>query len=73
MTHMQVAYGGLLDPEVLMEWFELQRLLGVDHIYVYDLGVPEKIAIVFKYYSDMGLLTVLPYELPGKVQKINGK
>ena len=55
-----------MDPNKLMEWFELQRLLGVDHIQLMDLHNPEPIQKVFKYYTDLGLLNALPYELPGK-------
>ena len=48
-----------------MEWFEIQRLLGVDHIQIMDADNPEPVQKVFRYYKDMGLLNPLPYELPG--------
>ena len=50
-----------------MEWFEVQRLLGVDHIQIMDADNPEPVQKVFSYYKDMGLLHLLPYELPGKL------
>ncbi|KAK7095226.1 hypothetical protein V1264_006662 [Littorina saxatilis] len=59
------AFGDGLDPNKLMEWFEVQRLLGVDHIQLMDLNNPEPVQKVFRYYKDMGLLNPLPYELPG--------
>ena len=49
-----------------MEWFEIQRLLGVDHIQIMDADNPEPVQKVFRYYKDMGLLNPLPYELPGE-------
>ncbi|KAK7502517.1 hypothetical protein BaRGS_00006092 [Batillaria attramentaria] len=61
----KVAFGTELDPNILMEWFEVQRLLGVDHVQLMDLDNPEPIQKVFRYYSDMGFLELLPYELPG--------
>ena len=63
---MQAAFGDELDPNKLMEWFEVQRLLGVDHIQLMDLNNPEPVQKVFRYYKDMGLLNPLPYELPGE-------
>ncbi|XP_070177013.1 uncharacterized protein [Littorina saxatilis] len=62
----QAAFGDQLDPNKLMEWFEVQRLLGVDHIQIMDADNPEPVQKVFRYYKDMGLLNPLPYELPGK-------
>ncbi|XP_076436180.1 uncharacterized protein LOC143275786 [Babylonia areolata] len=61
----KAAYGNSLDPNKLMEWFEVQRLLGVDHVQIMDLDNPEPIQKVFRYYTRLGLLTALPYQLPG--------
>lgn len=65
MLCYQVAYGDDLDPTKLMEWFEVQRLMGVDNIQLMDLHNPVAIQKVFRYYQDIGLLDLLPYELPG--------
>ena len=43
----------------------MQRLLGVDHIQIMDLNNSEPIHRVFKHYTDLGLLNLLPYHLPG--------
>ncbi|XP_025111713.1 uncharacterized protein LOC112574699 [Pomacea canaliculata] len=62
----QASFGDKLNPNILMEWFEMQRLLGVDKIQLMDLHNPEPIQKVFRYYTDLGLLDLLPYELPGE-------
>ncbi|CAG5118844.1 unnamed protein product, partial [Candidula unifasciata] len=37
----KVAHSGGLDPEKVIEWFEVQQLLGVDKVLIFDLGNPE--------------------------------
>uniref|UniRef100_A0A0B7APZ7 Glycosyltransferase family 92 protein n=1 Tax=Arion vulgaris TaxID=1028688 RepID=A0A0B7APZ7_9EUPU len=61
----KIAYSGGLDPEKVIEWFELQRILGVDKVLIYDLGNPESLNRVFRYYQEIGILDLQPYELPG--------
>ncbi|CAG5115940.1 unnamed protein product, partial [Candidula unifasciata] len=61
----KIAYNGGLDPEKFIEWVEVQRLLGVDKILIFDLGNPENLTRVFRYYQNQGILDVQPYELPG--------
>ncbi|CAL1543241.1 unnamed protein product [Lymnaea stagnalis] len=61
----KIAHSGGLDPGKVIEWFEMQRLLGVDKILIYDLGNQESINTVFRYYRKLGILDVQPYELPG--------
>lgn len=61
----KVAHSNGLDPEKVIEWFELQRMLGVDKVLIFNLGVPEKVYRVFRYYQEIGVLDLQPYELPG--------
>lgn len=61
----KIAYNGGLDPERIIEWFEVQQILGVDKILIFDLGNTENVSRVFKYYQNTGLLDLQPYELPG--------
>ncbi|XP_013087263.2 uncharacterized protein LOC106071649 isoform X1 [Biomphalaria glabrata] len=61
----KIAHSGGLDPEKVIEWFEVQRLLGVDKVLLYDMGNPVNLTRVFRYYQNMGLLDLQPYELPG--------
>ncbi|KAK7109903.1 uncharacterized protein [Littorina saxatilis] len=62
----KVAYGHELDPRRLVEWFEMQRLLGVDKILIYDLNNTETVRKIFSHYRETGLLDPLPYKLPGR-------
>ncbi|KAL8561780.1 hypothetical protein ACOMHN_010714 [Nucella lapillus] len=62
----KVAYGFQLNLDVLVEWLELQRILGVDKIQLFDLNNTEVVHKVFRHYQDMGLLEIMPYKLPGK-------
>ncbi|XP_070178710.1 uncharacterized protein [Littorina saxatilis] len=62
----KVAYGHELDPRKLVEWFEMQRLLGVDKILIYDLNNNKTVRKIFGHYRETGLLDPLPYKLPGR-------
>ncbi|CAG5118846.1 unnamed protein product, partial [Candidula unifasciata] len=64
----KIAHSGGLDPEKVIEWFEVQRLLGVDKVLIFDLGNPETLNRVFRYYQNLGILDLQPYELPGEPQ-----
>ncbi|XP_041369947.1 uncharacterized protein LOC121383915 [Gigantopelta aegis] len=57
-------------PERFVEWVEIQRLLGVDKILLFNLGVPEKLEQVFRFYHNLGILDIVPYELPGVIQGV---
>lgn len=52
----KIAHSGGLDPEKFVEWMEVQRIMGVDKVLIYDLGNPASLMRVFKYYQDLGLL-----------------
>lgn len=53
---VQVSYGQL-DPRRLIEWFELQRLLGVSRVGVYDLSIdPGPGLEVLRHYAREGLV-----------------
>lgn len=66
----KVAFGSLLDPLKLVEWFEMQKLLGVDKIQILDYGNPENVTKVFEYYQQKGLLAMFPFKLPGTLYKL---
>lgn len=57
------------DPDQILEWFEVQRIVGVDRIVVYDMGdnSPD-LNRVLEYYESTGLLERQAYDLPGEPQ-----
>ncbi|XP_012944882.1 uncharacterized protein LOC106013507 [Aplysia californica] len=61
----KIAHGNGLDPEKVIEWFELQMLLGVSKVLMYDLGVTDPVKRVLNYYQRLGFLDLQPYELVG--------
>lgn len=61
----KIAHSGGRDPEKVIEWFELQRILGVDKVLVFNLENSESLNRVFRYYQEIGVLDLQPYELPG--------
>ncbi|KAL8574491.1 hypothetical protein ACOMHN_060161 [Nucella lapillus] len=62
----KISYGFRLDPEKLLEWFEIQRLLGVDKIQLFDFSNTEIVYKIFQHYQNTGLLDLLLYKLPGR-------
>ena len=49
-----------------MEWLEMQRLMGVDHVQLMAVSGPEHVQRVVRYYRDTGLLNVVSYRQPGQ-------
>ncbi|VDN01093.1 unnamed protein product [Thelazia callipaeda] len=52
-------------PERLIEWIEMQFLVGADSITLYTYYVPNKMQQVLNYYSKFGSVEVIPISLPG--------
>ncbi|XP_045497331.1 uncharacterized protein LOC123695504 [Colias croceus] len=50
--------------EWLMEWFELNRLLGASHFYMYNESLSAPVACLLDHYRKQGLVTLLPWKLP---------
>ncbi|KAJ8897470.1 hypothetical protein PR048_002816 [Dryococelus australis] len=50
----------------LVEWLELNRLLGADEFFMYVYGVHPNIKKVLDRYSRAGVVKVVPLKLPGK-------
>jgi len=49
---------GYLEPEVLVEWVELNRLYGAAEINLYDVWYSKNMSTVFRYYQNLGVLRV---------------
>ncbi|ESO02360.1 hypothetical protein HELRODRAFT_188674 [Helobdella robusta] len=52
---VQIGYGAI-DPVHLVEWMELQKILGVDVIGFYDMEIDEPAMAVLKHYAEEGLV-----------------
>ncbi|XP_078381317.1 beta-1,4-galactosyltransferase galt-1-like [Oculina patagonica] len=48
----------------LVEFIELSHILGVTHFTFYDSKSSEKTKKILRYYTEKGLLTVYPWDLP---------
>ncbi|XP_071088347.1 uncharacterized protein [Haliotis cracherodii] len=66
----KTLFGKDLRPQRLVEWIEIQKILGVDKILIFDLDNPESIRKIFRYYSKEGILEVQPFELPGRIDSV---
>ena len=49
---------GYLEPEVFVEWMELNRMYGAAEINLYDTWYSENMSKVFDYYRELGVLRV---------------
>ncbi|XP_050419047.2 uncharacterized protein LOC126832335 [Patella vulgata] len=58
-----VAYGRLV-PERLTEWFELQKILGVEKVVTFTYNLDRDSMKVLKYYENDGILQIIPYNIP---------
>ncbi len=52
------------EAQRLAEWIEFQRLLGVEHIYLYDNGRSDDPQKVLAPYLDEGFVTLIPWAFP---------
>lgn len=50
----------------IAEWLELNLILGADKFFVYVYSVHPNLKRVLEYYSNKGVLEVIPLSLPGK-------
>ncbi|OWR48650.1 hypothetical protein KGM_203624 [Danaus plexippus plexippus] len=48
----------------LVEWFELNRLLGASHFYMYNESLSSQVTCLLDHYRKQGLVTLLPWKLP---------
>ena len=55
---------GYIPSTTLIEFVELTQLLGASHLVVYLQQVSREVRKVLRYYQHLGVLTVLPWELP---------
>ena len=53
----------------IIEFLELTQILGATHFTFYDLSMSESVRNVLKYYQDLGLVSVFPWNLPSYIGK----
>jgi Glycosyltransferase family 92 len=46
-----VLYGDAVDPRLLVEWFEIQRLLGVELVLIYNHSVSDRVGRIVADYA----------------------
>ena len=54
---------GDLDPARIIEWVEMQRAVGIQHIIVYQGDFKGMNQFVWEYYTRLGLVTVLTFPM----------
>lgn len=52
----------------LVEWIELNRILGADHFVVYNISVAKNVEKILRYYSQQDLLDVVNWHIPMRVK-----
>ena len=55
---------GQISVDKVIEFVELQKILGASYFTFYDLEMPEDVRKVLNYYEGKGLVRVLPWNLP---------
>lgn len=56
----------------LVEWIELNRILGADHFVFYNYSIAINVRLVLNWYSEQGLVEVIQWKLPMYVDKPYG-
>ena len=56
-----------MNPKWLIEWFEFLRLMGVGEVNIYDGGMNNRTAEVFRFYENQGMVSLhrMPTPIPG--------
>ena len=58
---------GVKSPYTIIEFIEMQRNLGIDHIYIYDFeNITKEVENVLHYYTTIGVVSIIPWKLPVK-------
>ena len=55
---------GKIDEDRLIEFIELSRMLGSEHLTFYNMRAPDNIKNVLHYYHIKGIATIIPWPLP---------
>ena len=77
-TNFSVCLSGTLKHNIsayhqLVEWVELNKLLGANHFFIYNYTGGSALLPYVKYYQRKGILTVLPFNLPIRMHNYDGE
>lgn len=61
----KLIYGNY-SAERLIEWFEFNKLMGVDKIMLFTYNVVKEVRKVLEHYEQEGLLVTRPFAIPAK-------
>ena len=59
------------EASYLVEWLEFHRLVGIEHVYLYDNGSTDQTPEVLRSYLKSGFVSLIPwasYDLHGRIQ-----
>ena len=55
---------GAFSPSQIVEWLELNTILGAEHVFMYNLSGSATLDPYLEYYQRKGQLTMLPWNMP---------
>ncbi|CAI9716337.1 Hypothetical predicted protein [Octopus vulgaris] len=58
---------GNISQEHLVEYIELSKLLGVQHLYFYSFRLSDAATHVLEYYEKQNTVTIIPWKLPVEI------
>ena len=61
----KIAYG-YVNPEMIVEWMEYHRHMGVNHVVVFTFNLTTDALTVLQFYEEQGFVEVLPFDFPAK-------
>ena len=61
----KIAYG-YLNPEMVVEWMEYYKYMGVNHVVVFTFNLAADALTVLKFYEKQDFVEVLPFDFPAK-------
>lgn len=67
----KIAYGSI-STKKLIEWYEIQKKIGVNKVVTFKYNLTGSALDVFEYYQEEGFVDLLPYQYPHKGEFICG-
>ncbi|CAC5371567.1 unnamed protein product [Mytilus coruscus] len=66
----KISYGNM-DAKLILEWFEVQRLLGVDKVLTYTYKLNMQAMVVLEYYESIGYAEIIrDFDFPQKEEML---